>query len=128
MLNAGGGPLEVSIPLLLRDAGGLRVAGERGSRPDAAGWCSKYPPVRVDSGVDGALGDNGGDRGEVLSGLSSSIIPVVGLGFAITVKIWVVCGVASTAGDDGGVLFAKDANWPVSLVGEECVPCVSGVF
>ena len=43
MLNAGGGPLAVSIPLLLRDAGGrgLRNGGEQGSMPVAAGWGAK---------------------------------------------------------------------------------------
>ena len=34
VLSAGGGPDEVSIPWLLRDAGGLLLAGDRASIPD----------------------------------------------------------------------------------------------
>lgn len=37
VLSAGGGPLDVSIPWLLRDAGARRVAGDRASRPDEPG-------------------------------------------------------------------------------------------
>ena len=45
MLNAGGGPFEVSIPWLLRDAGALLFAGERASIPDAPGCGRKYDPA-----------------------------------------------------------------------------------
>ena len=37
VLSAGGGPVEVSMPCELRDAGGRLNGGERGSRPDDAG-------------------------------------------------------------------------------------------
>jgi len=83
VLNAGGGPLEVSIPWLLRDAGGRRVGGERGSRPDAAGWDAKYP-VREDSGVDTALGDDGGDNSGLLAWPSGTRLE-----FAVKVEFWV---------------------------------------
>ena len=36
-MRAGGGPDLVSIPWLLRDAGGLLLIGDRGSMPDAPG-------------------------------------------------------------------------------------------
>ncbi len=120
MLNAGGGPLEVSIPWLLRDAGGRRVAGERGSMPVAAGWCAKYP-VGGDSGVDRGLDDDGGDTGDLLA-WPSDTIPVVGVGFAVGVGFWVACKVAFTADDDGSVVVAKASDWPVPPVKEESVP------
>ena len=37
VLSAGGGPFDVSIPWLLRDAGARRAAGDRASRPDELG-------------------------------------------------------------------------------------------
>lgn len=42
VLNAGGGPVEVSIPWLLRDAGGRFCAGDRASVPDDVGLGVKY--------------------------------------------------------------------------------------
>lgn len=42
VLNAGGGPVEVSIPWLLRDAGGRFCAGDRASVPDDVGLIVKY--------------------------------------------------------------------------------------
>ena len=42
VLSAGGGPDEVSIPWLLRDAGGRLIAGDRASTPDEADWGTKY--------------------------------------------------------------------------------------
>ena len=141
MLSAGGGPLAVSMPWLLRDAGGLglRVGGERGSIPVAAGCGAKYPVLGDSSGVARALGDSG-DNNRYLSGCPSetTVVGVVELGLAIEVEFWVAgkLEVAFADGDDGSVVvvFAKDANWwPVPSAREACtppgLPClVPGVF
>lgn len=90
--------------------------------PVAAGWYAKYP-VREDSEVDKALGDDGGDNGGLLAWLSRTRLE-----FAVEVECWVCWVVACdfseaafTADDDESVVFAKDANWPVP---SECVPCL----
>jgi hypothetical protein len=54
VINAGGGPLDVSMPWLLRDAGGRLLEGERGSW-DGLCWSAK-------EGLPGAGRD--GDRSE----------------------------------------------------------------
>ena len=41
VLSAGGGPLDVSIPWLLLEAGARRVAGDRASRPEEPGCGAK---------------------------------------------------------------------------------------
>jgi len=41
VMRAIGGPREVSMPWPLNDAGGRRLAGERGSTPEACAWGEK---------------------------------------------------------------------------------------
>lgn len=59
-----GGPRDVSMPCPLKDAGGLRVAGERASLPEAAGCGEKYEGEVADD-ADACVGVSAGVEGFV---------------------------------------------------------------
>lgn len=114
VLNAGGGPVEVSIPWLLRDAGGLLFAGERGSKPDEASCWTKYP-VDCDGGADNACGNNGDEVERRRLGLPDVIAVVIGI--VAMVKDSARWGVFRVV-DDAllSTILAKEGDWLISSV------------
>ena len=87
MLNAGGGPLDVSIPWLLRDAGGLLVLGDRSSLPEPFERSAKYEADEVESTGDVICAKGGEVRG-LSSGESGVHVLSVGVeGSAVDARL-----------------------------------------